>query len=112
MVHTESAQIESAARQVAEQLFELLAFKPNGEKSLKEWYRQAQIFAAFLKARPEISDRIPIRIWQFISDADIRAKDEYFARDQEIVVRKFISGLRRGLFLDESDIDSEPDVVG
>ncbi|WP_396617477.1 hypothetical protein ACHZ97_09445 [Lysobacter soli] len=109
MVHTQPTQIDKDAREVAEQLLALLAFRPNDEASLREWYRQAQIFADFLKARPEISDRIPIRIWQFVSDADIRMRDEWLARDQEVVVRKFVSGLRRGLFLPERDIDMEPD---
>lgn len=109
MVHTQPTQIDKSALEVAEQLVALLAFEPNDELSLREWYRQAQVFADFLKARPEISDRIPIRIWQFVSDADIRMRDECLARDQQAVVRKFVSGLQRGLFLPERDIDLEPE---
>jgi hypothetical protein len=99
------------AQQVAEKLSALLILKPTDEISLRDWYRQAQVFADFVKARPEVSDLIPIRVWQFLSDADIRMKDQLFAQGQERMLRKFISGLNRGVFLHENSIDSEPDTV-
>lgn len=93
----------------SEKLRRLYDFAPTDAESLGRWYEEAGELVTFLRNSPLVADQIPIRIWQFLSDADIRMKDKDFAVSQNRIVRVFLEGLAEGTILSGQEIDERMD---
>ena len=93
----------------SEKLRQLYDFVPTDDESLGSWYEEAGELVAFLRGSPLVADQVPIRIWQFLSDADIRMKDKDFAASQNRIVRVFLEVLEEGTILSGEEIDRRMD---
>lgn len=82
---------------------------PDSDVGLKNWYIRAGELVAQLRQKPELADLIPIRVWQFLSDADIRSKDPQYAEAQLNLIAVFMQGLDEGVVLSADQIDERLD---
>ncbi|MEJ1096996.1 MULTISPECIES: hypothetical protein [unclassified Pseudoxanthomonas] len=94
---------------VYERLKRLDDAEPVDAESLQRWYEEAQELVALLRNDPFVCDQVPIRVWQFLSDADIRMKDKEYAALQRRIIKVFIGGLEEGIFLSGKQIDERID---
>lgn len=90
---------------VFDKLKHLYDFVPTDAETLRRWYVDAAELVALLRSMPELADQVPIRVWQYLSDADIRMKDKDFAVSQNQILIAFMAGLKEGKVLSGEQID-------
>jgi hypothetical protein len=74
----------TSLHEVARRIRELAARSPSAPSELDTWYAAAKEFEDWLHARPlQIQDQVPHFVWHYLSDADIRCRDEVYRRHQE-----------------------------
>ncbi len=109
MVRAESIQMIESARRLFASLLSLRTFRPTDSASLKAWYAKANELVLMIRGDQELCDLVPIRIWQYLSDADMRLEESCYAEAQDILLRKYLSALERGEFLTGEELDRELD---
>ena len=95
--------MESRAEQIknlGEGLAALSAFVPSSEYELNQWYDQAQQ----LIDGPLKVIGVPHFLWHYLSDADIRMKDEEYAEMQNGRVRILLQHLRSGTMPNDDQV--------
>lgn len=75
---------------------ELASFRPKGREELDEWYRRANEIRLVIVANPEVSNIMPAEFWHFLSDADIRLKDDRVEKIQIEFISDIVRLLKRG----------------
>lgn len=65
----------------------------NTKAEIKAWYAEADKLQQVLDEE-YLSPDFPHEIWHYLADADIRARDEWYRRNQEGVVREFVNRVR------------------
>ncbi|WP_426735864.1 hypothetical protein [Myxococcus faecalis] len=75
---------------------DLLARDPTDKESLKEWQKEAMALLLRLDTIPESNDMEEIA-WHFLDDADIRVKDEGYARVQREGFESWLKDAERAL---------------
>lgn len=100
---------DEVTKSIYERLKWLAEYAPTDSDSLKRWYEKSRELVAYLRSQPTICNEIPIRIWQFLSDADIRMKDKDYAVAQDRIVEVFLAGLEKGVVLSGEKIDDHLD---
>jgi hypothetical protein len=89
--------MDTSLQEVAQRLRWLAAVSPAGPGELKAWYAAAKEFRDWLSARPErLIDQVPHFVWHYLDDAEIRAKDVVYRRDQERELEAVLARLEGG----------------
>lgn len=86
-------------KRLAAELTQLVEFVPVTKAELDLWYDQAQ--------RLHESDLllgVPHFLWHYLSDADIRMKDEEYAEMQNRRVIDLLAYLNRGIMPSDNDV--------
>lgn len=108
MVFTELTQMNKLTIvEFHQRLKDLLYDPPSGTRSLDDWYMQAGELVTLLRMAPDLADMVPIRVWQFLSDADLREKDPQYADAQRTLITIFVQGLAKGVVLPAEEIDKQ-----
>jgi hypothetical protein len=79
------------AHTLLEFLFELDA---KGAAETAEWFTAANELQSLVAASPSLDQRIPHHVWHFISDSDIRLKDNLYGAEQRRLMTELLSSLR------------------
>ena len=86
-------------KRLAEELAHLIEFVPASKTELKQWYDQAQR----LQDKKDLLQDAPHFLWHYLSDADIRMKDESYAEIQNSRIALLIEHLRSGSMPSDED---------
>ena len=90
--------MSGSVTQLGEALHRLLTLPMHTQADLASWYEQADAFRRLLRALPpSVNDRLPHELEHFLSDADIRLKDERYADVQEAKMRALSDTLMAGV---------------
>ena len=84
---------------LADELALLLEFVPTSKEELKQWYDRAQS----LQDDKGLLQDAPHFLWHYLSDADIRMKDESYAEIQNSRIKLLIEHLRSGVMPSDED---------
>ena len=84
-------------KQLGEALAALCEFVPSSKYELNQWYDQAQ----HLIDGPLKVIGVPHFLWHYLSDADIRMKDDEYAEMQNDRVKTLLQHLRSGTMPDD-----------
>lgn len=78
-------------KQLAEELTRLVEFVPATKDELEQWYDQAQKLqeGQLLRGAPHF-------LYHYLSDADIRMKDEVYSEMQNSMINSLLQRLRHG----------------
>ena len=85
-------------KRLAEELSHLVEFKPASKDELNEWYDQAQPLQ-----ESGLLVNAPHFVWHYLSDADIRMKDEVYADLQNRRIDLVLQALKRGVMPSDED---------
>ena len=89
---------------LAEALSELVAFVPSNKDELKQWYDRAwDLKAQHLKGGEDYLD-VPHFLWHYLSDADIRMKDDKYAEMQDLRMKRMLEYLNKGILPEDHDL--------
>lgn len=89
-------------KRFAEEFASLVRFIPANKNELSEWYDQADRLQ-----KEKLFGQVPHFVRHYVSDADIRMKDEVYAEMQNTRISKFQSFLRNGVMPTDNDLDVE-----
>jgi hypothetical protein len=96
--------LEQKFKQLAEELIQLREFVPETKDELDRWHDQAQlVIDNRLKGSEGVSQFMPHFLWHYLSDADIRMKEEGYAEMQNQRLTLLIEDLNRGVISAEDD---------
>lgn len=86
-------------KRLAAELTQLVEFVPVTKTELNKWYDQAQHLydSGLLLGAPHF-------LWHYLSDADIRMKDEVYAEMQNRRVIDLLAYLNRGIMPADNDV--------
>jgi hypothetical protein len=86
-------------QRLAEELTRLANFVPATKEELNQWYAQAQrlIDSRLLTDAPHF-------VWHYLSDADIRMKDEVYAEMQNRRINLVLTHLNCGVMPTDKDV--------
>ncbi len=87
--------------QLAEALASLVNFVPETSDDLHRWYDQAQC----ILDDHELLLEAPHFLWHYLSDADIRMKDEEYAEMQNRRIDLVLQHLKQGVMPSDEDTD-------
>lgn len=87
-------------KRIAEGLSRLVELVPKTKDELDHWYDLAENFTDFhLK-----TVGAPHTLWHYLSDADIRMKDEVYAEMQKRQIKLVLEYLERGVMPSDEDV--------
>jgi hypothetical protein len=89
-------------KQIGEALAALVDFVPSSKFELKDWYDQAQQFKDDHIIYP--NKGVPHFLWHYLSDADIRMKDEKYAEMQDGRIKVLLQYLNNGIMPTDDDV--------
>lgn len=69
---------------------------PDDKAGLDEWYKDAMDVWRFIQRNEGLSNEMPAIVWHFLSDADIRLKDEEYRREQIGEISEIVRKLKHG----------------
>ena len=96
-------------KRLAEALTGLTEFVPVSKDELDQWYVQAQqLKDDHLLAPGGLSQYMPYFLWHYLSDADIRMKDEVYAEMQNRQLNSLLKHLKRGVLPSNEDLGIIP----
>jgi hypothetical protein len=78
-----------------EDLRDLRSSEPRTKAELDAWQERAMNVARRVRASPVVCGLLPPELWHYFSDAEVRLKDETYARPQLRRVDAAIEGLRQ-----------------
>lgn len=86
-------------KRLADELTRLIDFVPVTKDELRQWYDQAQRLyeGSLLMGAPHF-------VWHYLSDADIRMKDEVYTKMQNQRIDTVIEFLNRGVMPSDEDV--------
>ena len=94
---------QTEIKQLGNALRCLNEFVPCSKAELKQWYEQARrLEAEHLKGGEDYLD-VPNFVWHYLSDADIRMKDEIYAEMQGRRFNLLLQYLEQGVMPSEED---------
>jgi hypothetical protein len=96
---------------LADQLADLQALKPKSKEELAHWYQRAREVQDSLGSPGGLGASVPEFLWHYLSDADIRANDEGYARIHESQLAILIEFLKRGSMASGKDLDVDAQVT-
>jgi len=89
--------------QLERELTLLVEFVPRTKDELHLWYEEAQCLKEnFFEGPDSLSP--PHFLWHYLSDADIRMKDEVYAEMQVRRVNLLLEHLKRGVMPSDEDV--------
>jgi len=74
----------------------LVNTKIENRSDLEKWYAGAQQVRQQIFSNPKLSNVVPHFVWHYLSDADIRFKDQKYAQLQREEIDRIILALKRG----------------
>jgi hypothetical protein len=93
---------ELEIKRFAEEFANLVKFVPANKNELGEWYGRAERLQ-----REKLFGHVPHFVRHYVSDADIRMKDEAYAEMQDARIKNFLSFLKNGVMPTDDDLDVE-----
>lgn len=90
---------DTEIHRLAEELSALVAFVPKSKDELKQWYDQAQRLQD-----GQLLTNAPHFVWHYLSDADIRMKDEKYAETQNQRINTVLAFLNKGVVPSDKDV--------
>jgi len=82
----------------------LTAFVPTTKDEITQWYEQARrLKATHLRGGEDYLD-VPHFLWHYLSDADIRMKDEVYAEMQNRRINLLLDYLHLGVMPSDDDL--------
>ena len=100
---------EIQIKRLAEDLTSLTEFVPTSKDELDKWYVQARSLEAdHLLAPGGLSQYMPYFLWHYLSDADIRMKDEVYAEMQNRQLNILLEYLKQGVIPSDEDLGIIP----
>lgn len=79
---------------LAKKLEELLNLERADAVDANDWYARAREVHDYIGIDPEAQSQMTHNMWHYLSDLDIRFKDEVYAEMQRKQAVDFIAGLR------------------
>lgn len=74
----------------------LVNTKVENRSDLEKWYVEAQQVRQQIISNPKLSNVVPHLVWHYLSDADIRFKDQKYAQLQQEEIDRIVLALKRG----------------
>jgi len=74
----------------------LINIEIRNSSDLADWYAKAQVIKNMATSNADLSNVVPHFVWHYLSDADIRLKDEEYAKIQNKDILDTIKLLKNG----------------